>query len=186
MGFDPNGMHPVNQFALVIYIPDPLGRFLDDLRRELAPNCIPHAHVSVLPPRPISEPWQAVCEEARSRAEVFDPFVIEAGDVAKFERTQVVYLELTRGGDELHRMHRELSQGTLAFAEPYEYHPHITVGQELPLAEIETIMETARRRWREYSGPRWFRAEKVTFVQNTSKNRWIDLAEFSLGAVPVL
>ena len=41
----------MNQFALVIYIPDPLGRFLDDLRRELAPDCVPHAHVSVLPPQ---------------------------------------------------------------------------------------------------------------------------------------
>ena len=134
MGFDPNGMHPVNQFALVIYIPDPLGRFLDDLRRELAPDCIPHAHVSVLPPRPISRPWQQVCEEARARAEEFAPFVVEAGDVNVFKATEVVYLELTRGGEELRRMHAVLSRGTLEFEEPYEYHPHITLGQELPRA----------------------------------------------------
>jgi hypothetical protein len=44
----------LNVFALVIYIGDPLGRFLDDLRRELSPQCNPHAHVSVLPPRPLS------------------------------------------------------------------------------------------------------------------------------------
>jgi hypothetical protein len=104
MGFDPYGMHPVNQFALVIYIPDPLGRFLDDLRRELAPNCIPHAHVSVLPPLPISKPWQVVCEEARARVEEFDPFKVEAEDVNIFGRTEVVYLEVTRGGDELRRI----------------------------------------------------------------------------------
>ncbi len=186
MGFDPNGMQPVNQFALVIYIPDPLGRFLDDLRRELAPDCTPHAHVSVLPPRPIFQPWQAVCEEARARAEVFDPFTIEAGGVNKFEETEVIYLELTRGGDELRRMHGELSQGTLAFKEPFAYHPHITLGQELPHEDVQGVMDAAERLWREYAGPRSFRAEKVTFVQNTSQNRWIDLAEFSLGAVPVL
>ena len=40
----------LNVFALVVYIPDPLGRFLDDLRRELVPHYNPHAHVSVLPP----------------------------------------------------------------------------------------------------------------------------------------
>lgn len=186
MGFDPNGMHPVNQFALVIYIPDPLGRLLDDLRRELAPNCIPHAHVSVLPPRPISTPWQVVCEEARARVEEFDPFKIEAGDVNVFEKSEVVYLEVTRGGDELRRMHAALSQGSLKFEEPYEYHPHITLAQELPHEDVPAVIDMAGRRWREYSGPRWFLAEKVTFVQNTSKNRWIDLAEFSLGAVPVL
>ena len=40
MDFDPHGMlsqipaeERLNVFALVIYIPDPLGSFLDDLRR---------------------------------------------------------------------------------------------------------------------------------------------------------
>ena len=44
----------VNSYALVSYIPDPLRRFLDDLRRELVPGCVPAAHVTVLPPRPLS------------------------------------------------------------------------------------------------------------------------------------
>lgn len=186
MGFDPNGMHPVNQFALVIYIPDPLGRFLDDLRRELAPGCVPHAHVSVLPPRPISRPWQLVSEEARACACEFAPFDVEAGGMNVFEATEVVYLEVIRGGEELCRMHAALGCGDLQFDEPYAYHPHITLAQEIPHEELPAVVEMARRKWGEYSGPRWFRAEKATFVQNTSRNRWIDLAEFSLGAVPVL
>ena len=36
----------LNVFALVIYVPGPLGKFLDDLRRKLVPGCNPHAHVS--------------------------------------------------------------------------------------------------------------------------------------------
>lgn len=186
MGLDPNGMHPVNQFALVIYIPDPLGRFLDNLRRELAPDCVPHAHVSVLPPRPIARPWQLVCEEARARAEEFAPFDVEPGDLNVFEPTEVVYLELVRGSDEFRRMHAALSRGNLEFDEPYVYHPHITLAQEIPHEDLPAVVEMARRKWREYNGRRWFRAEKVTFVQNTSRNRWLDLAEFSLGAVHVL
>ena len=70
MGFNPNGVlsrvpaeQRLNVFALVIYIPDPLGRFLDDLRTELVPGCNPHAHVSVLPPRPLAVDWQ-VAERA--------------------------------------------------------------------------------------------------------------------------
>ncbi len=65
MGFNPNGVlsrvpaeQRLNVFALVIYIPDPLGRFLDDLRTALVPGCNPHAHVSVLPPRPLAVDWQ--------------------------------------------------------------------------------------------------------------------------------
>jgi len=47
MGFNSNGVlsripaeQRLNVFALVIYIPDPLGRFLDDLRRELVPGSL--------------------------------------------------------------------------------------------------------------------------------------------------
>ncbi len=186
MGFDPNGMDRVNQFALVIYIPDSLGRFLDELRLELAPDCRPHAHVSVLPPRPLFTPWQIVCEEARALAGEFPPFEIEAGEPAVFPTTEVIYLELTRGGEELRRIHDALSRGRLKFTEPYPYHPHITLAQELPPGKLAEIYEESARRWKEYAGPRTFRAEKAVFVQNTGRNRWIDLAEFALGAVPVL
>ena len=59
------GPHP---FALVSYIPDPLGAFLDDLRLKLAPKCKPHAHITILPPRPIcAEPHIAI-QEIRSLA----------------------------------------------------------------------------------------------------------------------
>jgi hypothetical protein len=186
MGFDPNGMDRLNQFALVIYIPDPLGKFLDDLRLELAPDCRPHAHVSVLPPRPLSTPWQLVCEEARALAGEFAPFEIAAGEPAMFPATEVIYLELARGGGDLRRMHDSLCRGKLQFEEPYPYHPHITLVQHAPSETIPALFENAARRWREYAGPRSFLAEKAVFVQNTSQDCWIDLAEFSLGSVPVL
>jgi hypothetical protein len=186
MGFDPNGMDRLNQFALVIYIPDPLGQFLDELRLELAPDCIPHAHVSVLPPRPLFTPWQVVCEEARAVAGEFPPFEIEAGEPAVFPSTEVIYLELARGGEELRRIHDALCRGRLSFCERYPYHPHITLAQDVPAGKVQEIFELASRRWREYAGPRTFRAEKAAFVQNIGQDRWIDLAEFSLGAVPVL
>ena len=73
MGFNSNGVlsripaeQRLNVFALVIYIPDPLGRFLDDLRRELVPGCNPHAHVSVLPPRPLAVDWQVASEQVKA------------------------------------------------------------------------------------------------------------------------
>ena len=45
----------VGHFALVAYIPDPLASFLDNLRLELTPACKPHAHVTILPPRPLHD-----------------------------------------------------------------------------------------------------------------------------------
>ena len=51
---DPAAWDRINSFALVSYIPEPLAGFLDRLRQELVPNCFLRAHVTILPPRPIS------------------------------------------------------------------------------------------------------------------------------------
>src|SRR5712672_3209674 len=101
MGFDPNGVlsripaeQRLNVFALVIYIPDPLGRFLDELRRELVPGCNPHAHVSVLPPRPLGIDWQLASEQVRRCASHRQPFDVTLGAIGMFPVTNVIYIEL--------------------------------------------------------------------------------------------
>ncbi|HZT30460.1 MAG TPA: 2'-5' RNA ligase family protein [Bryobacteraceae bacterium] len=184
-----NGMPQAGQdrslFALVIYIPDPLGRFLDDLRRELVPGCNPHAHVSVLPPRPLSVDVRSACEQARLIAEEFHPFDVEAGEIEIFPTTNVVYINLARGSEELRGMHRTMNRDGLGFQEPFSYHPHITLAQEISPAQVPQLVELAKRRWREFPGSRIFRAEHAVFVQNSGDNQWVDLANISLGAVSV-
>src|SRR5439155_16619979 len=95
---DPTGQDLVDSFALVSYIPDPLHRFLDDLRRELVPACVPHAHVTILPPRPLSGTSEAAIETIRARICDFSPFEIEAGDVVVFPVSDVIYIEIKQGG----------------------------------------------------------------------------------------
>ena len=50
--------------------------------------------------------------------------------------------------------------------------------------QVTEVHELARRRWREFRGNRIFRADRTVFVQSTLRNCWIDLADYSLGAVP--
>jgi 2'-5' RNA ligase len=192
MAFDSNGMphripaeQRLNVFALVIYIPDPLGRFLDDLRRELVPGCNPHAHVSVLPPRPLAVDWQVAGQQVRACAENWTPFEIGLEGIQIFPVTNVIYVELGRGAEEMFKIHAAMNAKALEFDEPFAYHPHITLAQEILPGEVDSIHQRARKIWSDYRGPRSFRAERATFVQNTLGNRWIDLAEFSLGAVTV-
>src|ERR1700730_11444059 len=83
----------LNVYALVIYIPGPLGRFLDDLRRELVPAYNPHAHVSVLPPRPLTVDWEQASGQARRLIEGWPPFDVELTEVNIFPATKVVYTE---------------------------------------------------------------------------------------------
>jgi len=192
MGSNSNGVlgrlpaeQRLNVFALVIYIPDPLGRFLDDLRRELVPGCNPHAHVSVLPPRPLAVGWSVAGEEVRDCASNWTPFEIKLGRVCMFPVTNVIYLELAEGGPEMYRIHDAMNSGALEFREPFAYHPHITLAQEIPLGEVAAVNRRAHELWESYSGPRSFPADRAAFVQNTMGNCWIDLAEYHLGKIAV-
>lgn len=192
MGSDENGVpgrppveERLNVFALVIYIPGPLGTFLDDLRRELVPHYNPHAHVSVLPPRPLAVDWQTASSQARALTGGWSPFEVQLTKIDKFPITNVIYIEVGSGEHELRRMHLAMNQTDLAFEEPFSYHPHITLAQEIAYDRVAEVQELAERRWQEFQGPRSFRADRAAFVQNTMGNCWIDLEEFSFGAVPV-
>ena len=179
-----SGQNLLDSFALVTYLPDPLCTFLDNLRRELAPGCVPHAHVTILPPRPLAGTPQEAIDAVRSRISDFSAVEIKAGDVLVFAGSDVVYLNITEGRHELLQMHRALNVGPLQYEAPYPYHPHITLAQDLTPQQSIELAAVARRRWAEYSGPRVFSAELLVFVQNTARNRWADLAHFHLSPAP--
>jgi hypothetical protein len=166
--------------ALVLYIPNPLARFLDDLRRELVPTCNPRAHVSILPPRPLSIDWKVASGQLRGLSGQWQPFDIELSGISVFPVTNVIYIELGEGAGQLREMHSDAAR-CLAFDEPFEYHPHVTLAQDFAGIEVQPLMERAQERWLGYRGSRRFRAEHAMFVQSTEPNCWIDLAEYSLG-----
>ena len=174
----------LNVFALVMYIPGPLGIFLDDLRRKLVPGCNPHAHVSLLPPRPLAVDWRVASEQVRAVFGPWAPFEIELTGIEVFPVTDVIYNEVGEGASELRRMHLAMNTGSLEFRDPFPYHPHITLAQELPPEQVASTNELAGRLWREFPGPRRFTAEHAVFVQNSLGDCWIDLAEHSLGGSP--
>jgi 2'-5' RNA ligase len=174
----------VSSFALVAYIPDPLCKFLDDLRRELAPGCVPHAHVTILPPRRLSAAPEAAIEAVRSRISDFSAFQVMAGEVMVFPGSDVVYLSIGQGGKDLLHMHGVLNVGPLNYQAAFPFHPHITLAQELTPERSVECAALARRRWSEYSGSRKFPVESLVFVQNTAGNLWTDLAHFQLDPAP--
>jgi 2'-5' RNA ligase len=177
---DPVPWDRTNSFALVSYIPEPLASFLDSLRQELVPDCYLKAHVTVLPPRPVSAPeaaWTAIS----NRLAPFTPFEVRMSDVEVFPVSDVIYINVGRGSEELRRMHDALAVDGLKFQEQFEYHPHVTLAQELDPAELEKLVAVARGRWAEFAIDKSFRVEKAVFVHNTGGNCWEDLAEYSLG-----
>jgi 2'-5' RNA ligase len=180
-----DGAERVNLFALVVYIPDPLATFLDDLREELVPACLPRAHVTILPPRPVSGELGKVIENTRALVTGFAPFDILAGEVKMFPSTDVIYIGIQQGEAELRELYRSLNRGPLSFQEAFPYHPHITLAQDLPRDRVQQLYELACKRWAAFPHSRRIRAERACFVQSTVECTWVDLAEFRLMGVPV-
>ena len=191
MHSEPDGTRPrvdgerPSLYAQVIYLPDPLGGFLDELRLEMVPGCNPHAHISILPPRPLTGSPEFAIAEARKIMAAFTPFEVELGLIEKFDLTDVIYISVAAGCDSLRELHRALNRGLLAFEEPFAYHPHVTLAQDLPAGQVNALLDLAVRRWREFRSPRRFRVASTVFVRNTHANQWIDLAEEPLCAAPV-
>jgi hypothetical protein len=182
---DPPVGDRINSFALVTYIPEPLAGFLDGLRQELVPNCFLRAHVSVLPPRPLSSP-EAAWEQVRTLAKKFAPFEIQLGGIDVFPVSDVIYIQIAAGSETLKHMHDRMNAGTLAVREDFPFHPHVTLAQELKPDEVDELVHVARSRWADYAGVKTFRAEKIVFVQNTRRNEWVDLGECELERVGAL
>src|SRR6266403_4597112 len=175
----------VNSFALVSYLPGPLAAFLDEVRHDFAPESRAKAHVTVLPPRPLrpsatAADKEAAWQELRELLRGVQPFKVELGEIEVFPESQAIYVSIRSGQEELERLHDRLNVGRLAFQEPYRYHPHVTVAQDLPPEDVPAAAQFARWRWSECNHPRSFILERLTFVQNTPENCWIDLATLEL------
>ena len=122
----------------------------------------------------------AAIREIHSRAFVFEPFTIVLGDVAKFDGTDVVHIQLASGTKELRTLYEAVNCGPLAYTEKFCYCPHITLAQRLPKDLVDRTFEEARAAWKAYPYERSFQVETLSFVQNTSEDRWIDLDEMQL------
>lgn len=174
----------IDLHALVTYLPNPLGAYLNSLRRELVPDCHLRAHVTILPPRILADGkagWKRVQQEVMD----FPPIEIELGEIEVFPVTSVIYLSIKSGREQLITLHDHLAKGVLSYQEPYQYHPHITLAQGLTGAELNAGVDHARRKWRAFQGAREFTLDSMTFVRSIVKDSWMDLGEVSLSEVRV-
>ncbi len=175
----------INSFALVNYIADPLGDFLTRLREELVPGCVAASHVTVLPPRPLEADPLVAGESIRPRVESHPSFLIEITGMEIFATTSVVYASIGKGRRDLRTLHQDLNAGLVYYDEPFPYHPHITLVQNVDPVTVPALFEMARRRWEEESPNPRFVVDRLHFVQNTVANRWVDLVTYELDAIPV-
>ncbi len=181
MKCDPKVTDRINSFALVSYISGALGEFLDRLREELVTGCNPHAHVTLLPPRPLASDLRTNIASIEAGLDPFAPFRVEISGIDTFKESNVVYAGIGRGHEELLKIYKALNIGGLAFEELFPYHPHITLAQGLDPADTSAVRDLASRRWEESAPAQSFMVETLTFVQKTAMDCWVDLSEYELN-----
>lgn len=171
----------ISCYALVTYVPGPLGDFLTGLRHELVPGCNLQSHVTFLPPRKLDAGRHTAWQRISSVCQRWSPFSIELTHVEMFPSTNVAYLALGDGRVLVEQLHQQLNSGPLYYDEPFDFHPHITLAQGVLTADAAEISELAAARWSEFKGDRRFSIDEVTFVQNVAENEWVDLNELALS-----
>jgi 2'-5' RNA ligase len=118
---------------------------------------------------------QKVVSQARS-------FRVSVAGIKVFPISEVVHLAMEDGLEQLRELHGQLNQGDCKAPELWRFEPHITLAQDLEPAAVRPAFDLAARRWREYSGPRSFTLDNLTFVHRILENQdcWEDLSTSEL------
>ena len=173
------------QYALVAYVKNELGEFVENLRRELHPA---HAHLpthlTVLPPRPLHGSEEEAVTMLRQIGATVAPFQVELGEVESFlPTTPTVFIRVSYAGYRMRELHDHLNRNGLAFTETLPYMPHVTIAKLDSNERAAEVLETSKTRWENYSGSHRISIERLTFVRG-SEHTWTDLAEIPLSASP--
>jgi hypothetical protein len=172
-------------FALVAYIRNPLGAFLQSLRLELHGQENPQAHITVLPPRPLNVSVETASLEARLTLARFEPFSVELQSVKVFPETHILYLDVAEGDRALHTLHHALNSGVLSHEENFEFLPHLTMSGTIPIDRLSELKSAASRAWEKYQGEKRFEVREVTALwqpRHGSSEDWNRLWDHRLGA----
>lgn len=131
--------------GVVVAIPEPWVTQLTEMRLglgDLQGSLVP-AHVTVLPPIPISTDRRTeVIRHLRSVAQRHQPFRLTLGGADSFRpATQVAFLTVTEGADECVMLADDVRTGPLDAPLRYPYHPHVTLAQDVDDPAIDLALD---------------------------------------------
>ncbi len=117
------------RYALVAYVRNPVGEFVERLRRQLHPE-LPHlaAHLTVLPPRLLQGTERSAVAILEEVCSLVAPFTVTLGDVETFvPRTPTVFIRVAEASYRMRELHDQLNTKALAAQEEWPYMPHLTI-----------------------------------------------------------
>jgi 2'-5' RNA ligase len=172
------------QYALVAYIRNAVGEFVEHLRAELHPaHAHLPAHITVLPPRCLAGPEAEALPLVERICQNAVPFEVTLGDVENFMPiTPTVFIRVGFAAYRLRELHDSLNAGVLHYDEQWPYMPHLTIAKLDTMDAAAQALHTARKRWASFQQPRKVWIDELTFVRNGDNcDTWVDIAPVKLG-----
>ena len=171
------------RYALVAYLRNPVGEFVERLRRQLHPE-LPHlaAHLTVLPPRLLQGTERSALDLLEETCSQVAPFTVTLGEVETFiPRTPTVFIRVGDGSYRMRELHEQLNTKALAAQEEWPYMPHLTIVKMSAEAQAQQAYRVAYERWAHFECSRDIQVSELTFVREDEQNCWVDLAGVPLG-----
>ena len=156
-------------FALVCYVPEPQKSCLDSLRQCIPGKSLPPAHITLLPPRPLSFSIDHACHHVEVLARGLSAFEAELSEVRCFENTDFLYMDVSAGNESIRSIHAQLNAGELNHPETYEFRPHVTLGGPVPTGSLSAAQTQTADKWKTSGCPRLMRIEELVCL-------WLDAA----------
>ena len=173
---------PSSRYALVTYVRNSVGEFVENLRRELHPT-MPHmpAHLTILPPRELQGSEGRALEFLEEQCGRVIPFDVELGDVETFlPTTPTVFIQVARFAYRMRELHDQLSLQDLRCIENWPYIPHLTIVKTERDEQAREASVVARERWAGFQGPRRVHVGELMFVREDG-DCWRDVGPVHLG-----
>lgn len=173
---------PGSRYALVSYVRNPVGEFVEKLRQELHPATA-HlaAHLTILPPRQLAGTEATALEFLEETCSHVIPFDVELGDVETFlPTTPTVFLQVKRAAYRMRELHDQLGGVMRCSSENWPYIPHLTIVKTEQDEQARAATIIARERWRDFKGKRQVHVDELMFVCEMN-GQWKDVAPLPLG-----
>ncbi|HQR79580.1 MAG TPA: 2'-5' RNA ligase family protein [Actinomycetota bacterium] len=163
--------------GVAIAIPRPFADELEGWRERFgdpAAHTI-QAHVTLLPPTQIRG-IEEVADHLDAVAQRHRAFPVQLRGTGTFRPVSpVVYVRVAEGAEQIVTLESDVRSGPLKRSLRFDYHPHVTVAQDVP----EPTLVVAQRTLADYEAT--FTADAITLYEMGSGGVWGPLRDFELA-----
>jgi 2'-5' RNA ligase len=168
----------MSTIGVAIAIPEPWAAQLRDYRTALGDpqaKAVP-AHVTLLPPTPITEVVAPIEDHLAEVADRHPPFPLRLRGTATFRPVSpVVFLTLAEGISRCEQLAADVVGGPLEQRREFPYHPHVTVAHHLP----EEVLDRAFDELADFDCS--FDVETFQLFVHGDDGVWRPLQDYKLG-----